>query len=75
MRGLSLVGLLVGLGVVGVLMVNQLKPSPNAEQALPTQAIEKANDAAATMEQQQSEAATAIEQQAEQLQQDMPKLP
>lgn len=75
MRGLSLVGLLVGLGVVGALMVNQLKPSPEAEQVLPTEAIEKANDAAATMEQQQTEAAEAIEQQAEQLQQDMQQLP
>lgn len=75
MRGLSLVGLLVGLGVVGALMVNQLKPSPEAEQALPTQAIDKANDAAAIMEQQQTQAAEAIEQQAEQLQQDMQKLP
>ncbi|MBE9156592.1 hypothetical protein IQ265_07085 [Nodosilinea sp. LEGE 06152] len=75
MRGLSLVGLLVGLGVVGALVFNQLKPSPEAEQALPTEAIEKANDAAAIMEQQQSEAAEAIEQQAEQLQQDMQRLP
>jgi Tfp pilus assembly protein PilN len=75
MRGLSLVGLLVGLGVVGVLMFNQLKPSPEAEMALPTQAIEKANEAAEIMEQQQTGAAEAIEQQAEQLQQDMQKMP
>ena len=74
MGGLSLVGLLVGLGVVGALMVNQLKPSPEAEQALPTQAIEKANDAAAIMEQ-QTKAAEAIEPQAEQLQQDGQQLP
>lgn len=69
MRGLSLVGLLVGLGVVGMLMVNQLKPSPETEQALPTGAIEKANEAAEIMEQQQTGAAESIEQRAEQLQQ------
>ncbi|PSN17127.1 hypothetical protein C7271_19380 [filamentous cyanobacterium CCP5] len=64
MRGLSLVGLLVGLGVVGVLMVNQLKPSVDTGETLPTQNIEKANEAVDIMEQQ-----------AEQLQQDLEKLP
>ncbi|WP_017297324.1 hypothetical protein [Nodosilinea nodulosa] len=66
MRGLSLIGLLVGTGAVGVLMFNQLKPSPEAEQPLPTGAIEKVNEAADIMEQQQTGAAEAIEQQAEQ---------
>jgi hypothetical protein len=64
MRGLSLIGLLVGLGVVGLLMANQLKSSPETGGSLPTEAIEKANDAAATMEQQ-----------SEKLQQDLNKLP
>lgn len=64
MRGLSLIGLLAGLGVVGLLMANQLKPSPETGGSLPTETIEKANDAAATMEQQ-----------AEKLQQDLNKLP
>lgn len=50
-------------------MVNQLKPSPETEQALPTGAIEKANEAAEIMEQQQTGAAESIEQRAEQLQQ------
>lgn len=64
MRGLSLVGLVIVLGVVGVLMFNQLKPTPEAGETLPTENIEKANDAVETMEQQ-----------AEQLQQDLEKLP
>jgi hypothetical protein len=50
MRGLSLVGLLVGLGVVGTLMFNQLKPSPETGNSLPTEAIDKANEAADIME-------------------------
>lgn len=69
MRGLSLVGLVVGLGVVGVLVFNQLKPSPETGNSMPTESIEKANEAADIMEQQQTGAAAAIEQQAEQLQQ------
>lgn len=64
MRGLSLVGLVIVLGVVGVLMFNQLKPTPEAGETLPTENIEKANDAVETMEQQ-----------AEQLPQDLEKLP
>ncbi|HSM82915.1 MAG TPA: hypothetical protein VLS96_14590 [Nodosilinea sp.] len=64
MRGLSLVGLVVGLGVVGLLVANQFKPASEAETSLPTDAIEEANQAAETMEQQ-----------AEQLQQDLQKLP
>ena len=64
MRGLSLVGLLAGLGIVGVLMFNQLKPSPQSGNALPTEAIDKANEAAETMRQQ-----------TEKLQQDLQKLP
>lgn len=63
MRGLSLVGLLVGLGVVGMLMFQQNQPAETSE-PLPTENIEKAN-----------EAAEAVEQQAEQLQQDLQKLP
>ncbi len=59
MRGLSLVGLVVGLGIVGVLVVNQVKPSPETGKSVPTENIEKANEAAQTMQQQ-----------AEQLQQD-----
>lgn len=64
MRGLALVGLVVALGVVGVLMFNQLKPAPETGETLPTENIEKANEAVETMEQQ-----------AEQLQQDLEKLP
>ncbi|MBD1873008.1 hypothetical protein H6F75_05905 [Nodosilinea sp. FACHB-131] len=64
MRGLSLVGLLVGLGVVGVLMFQQNKPAETGGTPLPTENIEKAN-----------EAAEAVEQQADQLQQDLQKLP
>jgi Tfp pilus assembly protein PilN len=62
MRGLSLVGLLVGLGVMGVLMFNQFKPSPETGNSLPTENIEKANQAAETMKNQ-----------SEQLQQDLQK--
>ncbi len=63
MRGFSLVGLLVGLGVVAVMMFNQVKPSPETGKSLPTENIDKAN-----------EAAQAIDQQAEQLQKDIQKL-
>lgn len=63
MRGLSLVGLLVGLGVAGVLMANQIKPSPETGKSMPVENIEKANGAAQTMENQ-----------AEQLQEDMQQL-
>ncbi|MBW4459580.1 MAG: hypothetical protein KME47_04970 [Nodosilinea sp. WJT8-NPBG4] len=64
MRGLSLVGLLVGLGVVGMLIFQQNKPAETSETPLPTENIEKAN-----------QAAEVVEQQAEQLQQDLQKLP
>ncbi|MBW4481141.1 MAG: hypothetical protein KME14_01220 [Tildeniella torsiva UHER 1998/13D] len=64
MRGLSLVGLLVGLSIVGALVFHQTKPASEGETALPTENIEKANQAAET-----------VEQQAEQLQQDLQKLP
>lgn len=64
MRGLSLVGLLVGLGVVGVLVFHQNKPAETGETALPTENIEQANQAAED-----------VEQRAEQLQQDLQKLP
>jgi Tfp pilus assembly protein PilN len=64
MRGLSLVGLLAGLAVVGVLMFNQLQPSPESGNSLPTEAIDKANEAAETMRQE-----------TEKLQQDLQKLP
>jgi hypothetical protein len=64
MRGLSLVGLLAGLGIVGVLMFNQLKPSPQSGNTLPTEAIDRANGAAETMRQE-----------TEKLQQDLQKLP
>jgi hypothetical protein len=63
MRGLSLVGLLVTLGIVGVLMMNQVKPSPETGKSLPVENIEKANGAAQVMDQQ-----------AEQLQQDIENL-
>lgn len=75
MRGLSLAGLLIGLGVVGVLMFNQLRPSPETGESLPTGAIEKANEAVDIMEQQQNSAAQDIERQAEQLQQTVPSQP
>jgi len=75
MRGLSLVGLLVGLGVVGTLMFKQLKPSPETGNSLPTEAIDKANEAADIMEQQQKGAAQSLEQQAEQPQPDTQNLP
>lgn len=64
MRGLSLVGLLAALGVVGILMFNQLKPSPESGNALPTESIDKAREAADTMGQE-----------TEKLQQDLQKLP
>jgi hypothetical protein len=51
MRGLSLVGLLAGLGIIGVLMFYQLKPSPEAANSLPKETVEKATEAAETMEQ------------------------
>lgn len=63
MRGLSLLGSLVGLGVVGVMMANQVQPSPETEKSFPTENIDKANGAA-----------QAIDQQAEQLQKDIEKL-
>lgn len=63
MRGLSLVGLVVGLGVVGILVVNQIKSSPETGASVPTENIEKANEAAQTMQKQ-----------AEQLQQDTQEL-
>ena len=63
MRGLSLVGLVVGLGIVGALVANQVKPSPETGKSGPTENIEKANEAAQTMQQQ-----------AEQLQQDTQEL-
>ncbi|MEM6836655.1 MAG: hypothetical protein AAF609_07345 [Cyanobacteria bacterium P01_C01_bin.120] len=50
MRGLSLIGLLAGLGIVGVLIFNQLRPSPQAGETLPTEAIERAEEAADTVE-------------------------
>lgn len=64
MPGLSLVGLLVGLGVVGILMLNQIKPSPETGKSRPVENIEKASEAAKTMEKQ-----------SEQLQQDIQNLP
>lgn len=60
MRGLSLVGLLVGLGVVGILVFHQTKPAPETGASSPTEAVDKANAAATT-----------IQNQAEQLQQDL----
>lgn len=51
MRGLSLVGLLVALGVVGVLVANQLKSSSSGTgKSMPTETIDKANEAATTIE-------------------------
>ncbi|MGD1860651.1 MAG: hypothetical protein ACFB0E_11855 [Leptolyngbyaceae cyanobacterium] len=50
MRGLSLIGLLAGLGIVGVLIFNQLWPSPQTGETLPTEAIERAEEAADTVE-------------------------
>ncbi len=37
MRGLSLVGLVIGLGIVDVLVVNQVKPSPETRKSVPTE--------------------------------------
>lgn len=73
MRGLSLVGLLVALGVAGVLFLNQLKPSPT-EEALPTQTIDKANEAVDTMQQEQ-DAADALDQKVDQMEQNVDNLP
>ncbi|MEM1309250.1 MAG: hypothetical protein AAGF98_07080 [Cyanobacteria bacterium P01_H01_bin.153] len=51
MRGLSLIGLLAGLGIVGMLVFNQLKPSSQTGETLPTKAIDRAEEAAETVEQ------------------------
>ena len=67
MRGLSLIGLLMGLGIVGLLVFNQTKPSPTGEN-LPTEAIDKANEAVDTMQQEQ-EALNELEQTVEQVEQ------
>jgi len=56
-------------------MFNQLKPSPETGNSLPTKAIDKANEAADIMEQQQKGAAQSLEQQAEQPQPDTQNLP
>lgn len=76
MRGLSLIGLLVGLGLVGVLVMNQLEPSPQRGETLPTEAIEKAEEAAATVEQ-STETKKALErvEQLENLEQDLQNQP
>ena len=52
MRGLSLIGLLVACLGGAVLMVSQIKPSPETEKSLPVESIEKANGAAQVMDQQ-----------------------
>lgn len=76
MRGLSLIGLLVGLGIVGVLVANQLQPSPQTGETMPTEAIDKAKEAAETVEQ-NTETQKAIEriEQAEQIGEDLQNLP
>ncbi|MEM6517829.1 MAG: hypothetical protein AAF892_08265 [Cyanobacteria bacterium P01_D01_bin.71] len=51
MRGLSLIGLLAGLGIVGMLVFNQLKPASQTGETLPTEAIDRAEEAAETVEQ------------------------
>jgi hypothetical protein len=73
MRGLSLVGLLIGLGIVGVLVFNQTRPSPTGA-PLPTEAIDKANEAVETMQQEQ-EALNELEQKIDQLEQGTDNLP
>lgn len=52
MRGLSLIGLLVACVGGAVLMLGQVKPSPEAETSLPVESIDKANGAAQAMDQQ-----------------------
>jgi Tfp pilus assembly protein PilN len=74
MRGLSLIGLLVVLGIIGFLALNQLKPSPESGETLPTEAIDKANEAADTMQQEQ-EALDALEQQVDALEQEAEEVP
>lgn len=76
MRGLSLIGLLVGLGLVGVLVFNQLKPSSQTGETLPTEAIDQAEEAAETVEQ-STETKRAIErvEQIETLEQDLENPP
>lgn len=63
MRGLSLIGLLVACLGGAVVMLSQLKPSPETEKSVPVESIDKANGAAQVMDQQ-----------AEQLQKDINKL-
>jgi len=63
MRGLSLIGLLVACLGGAMVMLSQLKPSPETEKSMPVESIEKANGAAQVMDQQ-----------AEQLQKDIEKL-
>lgn len=61
MRGLSIVGLLVALGVVGWLVTTQLQSTtPEGAESAPTETIDRAN-----------EAADQIEDQAEQRQQEL----
>jgi uncharacterized protein YlxW (UPF0749 family) len=74
MRGLSLVGLLIGLGIVAMLAFNQLKPAPETGDTRPTEAIDRANEAVDTMQQEQ-EALNELEQQVDQLEQGADNLP
>ena len=63
MRGLSLIGLLVACLGGAMVILSQLKPSPETKKSMPVESIEKANGAAQVMDQQ-----------AEQLQKDIEKL-
>ena len=63
MRGLSLIGLLVACLGGAMIVLSQVKPSPETEKSMPVESIEKANGAAQVMDQQ-----------AEQLQKDIKQL-
>ena len=50
MKGLTLVGLVLALAIAGVLFTIGLKPDPATEQPTVTEPIERANEAAETIE-------------------------
>jgi hypothetical protein len=50
MKGLSLVGLVVVLAIAGVLVANSLKPDPTTGEPTITEPIDRAEEAAETLE-------------------------
>lgn len=50
MKGLTLVGLVIALAIAGVLFANSLKPEPTPGEPTVTEPIDRANEAAETIE-------------------------